>query len=101
MRFDPFSIIIRPLVTEKSTHEVETGLKRYVFEVDPRATKTQIRQAIPFLFGSGVKVKSVNTLTVKPKVRRVRGKHNKTGLSAGCKKAIVTLTEDSKELNIL
>jgi large subunit ribosomal protein L23 len=101
MRFDPFNIIIRPLITEKTTHEAETGVKRYAFEVDPRATKIQIRNAIPFLFGSAVKVKSVNTMTVKPKARRVRGKYNKSGVSGGYKKAVITLTADSKELNIL
>lgn len=80
-------IIYSPVITEKSSALAEDG-KTYVFKVDKRANKTQIKLAIEEAFG--VKVKSVNTLNTKPKKKRV-GKY--TGLTKTYKKAIVTLVD--------
>jgi large subunit ribosomal protein L23 len=84
-------IIVRPVVTEKSSAAYQTG-KVYTFEVHPDANKLQIREAVQETFS--VKVKAVNTLNVKPKkksryVRRGAGRIH--GATAGWKKAIVTL----------
>lgn len=80
-------IIISPVITEKSSHLAENG-KTYVFKVDKKANKIQIKQAIEEAFG--VKVKSVNTLNTKPKDKRV-GKY--TGQTKTYKKAIIILAD--------
>ena len=80
-------IIYAPVITEKSSQLAEDG-KTYVFKVDKRANKTQIKLAIEEAFC--VKVKSVNTLITKPKKRRV-GKY--TGTTKTYKKAIITLAD--------
>ena len=79
-------IIKAPVITEKSEAERANG--KYTFKVDPKANKIEIKQAIEKLFN--VKVKSIKTLNVKPKKRRV-GRY--TGLTNCWKKAIVTLAE--------
>lgn len=81
------NIIYSPVITEKSSALAEDG-KTYVFKVDKRANKTQIKLAIEKAFG--VKVKNINTLNTKPKKKRV-GKY--TGLTKTYKKAIVTLVD--------
>jgi large subunit ribosomal protein L23 len=92
MQKDPRQIVIRPVVTEKSFALVEEN--RYTFEVDKRATKPQIAQAVSEIFG--VTVKKVNTMNVSGKPRRVRVRK---GLTRSWKKAIVTLAEgDTIEL---
>lgn len=81
-------IIKAPIITEKSS-DLATN-NTYVFSVDVRANKTQIKQAIENIFN--VKVEKVNTINVKPKKKRVGryvGKTNKV------KKAIVKLSEGS------
>ena len=83
-----YDIIFAPVITEKSASMQEEG--KYVFIVDVRANKTQIKLAIEKIFG--VKVKSVNTMNTHPKDRRV-GKY--TGKTNRYKKAIVTLAEGS------
>lgn len=80
-------IIIAPVITEKSRYLSEDG-KSYVFKVDSRANKTQIKLAIEKAFD--VKVASVNTLNTKPKAKRV-GKYS--GFRKTYKKAIVTLED--------
>ena len=70
--------------------------KKYTFLVHTEATKTQIKEAVEKLF-EGTKVKSVNTMNLDGKTRR-RG--NTYGKTAKKKKAIVQLTEDSKEIEI-
>ncbi len=80
-------IIISPVITEKSSNLAENG-KTYVFKVDKKANKIQIKQAIEEAFG--VKVKSVNTLNTKPKDKRV-GKY--TGQTKTYKKAIIILAD--------
>ncbi|GBF77035.1 50S ribosomal protein L23 [Paenibacillus sp. 598K] len=84
-------IIKRPIITER-TSELMVA-KRYVFEVDMRANKTAIKQAIESIFG--VKVASVNTMRVPGKPKR-QGRH--AGYTSEWKKAIVQLTEESNEL---
>ena len=81
---DPYSIVKRPLVTEKSMNMTSVG--KYVFEVDKNANKIEITGAIEKLFN--VKVAKVNTLIVKGKIKRVRAVPGKT---PDWKKAYVTL----------
>jgi len=86
-------IIIKPLVTEKSTAMMEA--KKYVFQVALRSNKIQIKNAIEHLFQ--VKVKSVNTIHMPGKFKRM-GVHS--GYRPDWKKAIVTLEEGSKSIEI-
>lgn len=86
-----YDIIIRPIITERSMEA--TGTKKYVFEVAPTAGKIEIKNAVEKIFG--VKVAKVNTITVRGRYRR-QGMH--AGYTAKSKKAIVTLTADSKEI---
>lgn len=85
-------IIIRPLITEKSMDMVAD--KKYSFEVARHATKPEIAKAVEEMF-PGTKVKAVNTITMKAKPKRVRLVPGKT---ASWKKAVVTLTEESKTI---
>jgi len=85
-----YSIIRRPVVTEKSTTSRE-NMNQYLFEVDPGATKIDIANAVEKLFK--VKVNSVRTANVQGKRKRV-GRH--TGKRRDWKKAIVTLAPGSK-----
>ncbi|MDD6451131.1 50S ribosomal protein L23 [Lachnospiraceae bacterium YH-ros2228] len=89
-----YDTIIRPVVTEKSMSMM--GDKKYTFLVHKDANKTMIKEAVEKMF-DGVKVKSVNTINVLGKNKR-RGAV--TGRTAATKKAVVTLTEDSKEIEI-
>ena len=81
-----YNVIVRPIVTERSYDLMEQG--KYTFEVAKDANKYQIKDAVEEIFG--VKVVRVNTLTVKPKTKRVRYVAGKT---RSWKKAIVTLAE--------
>ena len=85
------SIIIRPVVSEKSTGLMDRGV--YVFVVDPRATKIDVRQAVERAFG--VRVDNVNTLTRKGKATRNR-RTNTVGHKPTTKRAIVTLHPGDK-----
>jgi large subunit ribosomal protein L23 len=86
------TIIIRPIVTEKSMAQSEAGQKRnkYTFLVRPEANKTEIGRAVSALWN--VRVVKVNTLMVKGKERRHSFRH-RPGKTAERKKAIVTLAE--------
>jgi Ribosomal protein L23 len=84
-------IIIAPVITEKSMAAI--ALRKYTFKVDKRAGKIEIAKAVEELFG--VKVSKVNTISM-PGQRRRQGYH--VGYTASWKKAIVTLTEDSKPI---
>ena len=87
-------VIKAPIITEKTATLSQNG-NVVVFSVDPKANKTQIKQAVEKIFD--VKVESVNTINTKPKKRRV-GKY--TGTTSKVKKAIVKLKEGSSiELN--
>lgn len=90
---DPRDLIKRPVITEKSTGLMENN--QYVFEVDRRANKTEIRQAVEKLFD--VKVDKVNTMIVPAKKKRVG---RSVGYTSEWKKAIVKLTPDSKGIEI-
>jgi len=89
----PHDIIIRPVITERSTDLQE--MNKYVFEVDKRANKTEIKQAVEKIFG--VKVKKVNTIIV-PRKPKTYGRYS--GYTKEWKKAIVTLTPDSKKIEM-
>lgn len=89
-----YDVILKPVVSEKSMNAMAE--KKYTFLVHTEATKTQIKEAVEKLF-EGTKVKSVNTMNLEGKTRR-RG--NTYGKTAKRKKAIVQLTEDSKEIEI-
>lgn len=88
---DPRDIIKRPVITERTAEYM--GENKYVFEVDIRANKTEIKQAVEAIFN--VKVSNVNTLRVPGKPKRY-GRH--FGYTPEWKKAFVTLTADSKPL---
>lgn len=83
---DQYDVVVAPVITEKST--MASGSNQVVFRVGLRATKPQIKQAVERLFD--VKVKAVNTLRQKGKVKRFRGFKGK---QKDIKKAIVTLEE--------
>jgi large subunit ribosomal protein L23 len=86
------SVIIRPIVSEKSYELLAAN--KYTFRVDPRAHKTQVRQAVEEIFG--VRVLGVSTMSVKSKPKR-RG--YTAGTTRAWKKAIVQLhPEDHIEL---
>lgn len=89
-----YDVILRPVITEKSMAGM--GDKKYTFLVHPDATKTQIKEAVEKMF-EGTKVKRVNTMNYDGKKRR-RGMV--VGRTAKTKKAIVALTEDSKDIEI-
>ena len=88
-------IIIKPVISEASMDmmEQENGTKKYVFKVMKNATKPEIAKAVEEMFG--VKVDTVNTINMKKKPKRL-GVH--AGYTSEWKKAIVTLTEDSKSI---
>ena len=90
----PEDIIIRPIVTEKSNNELQSG--KYTFEVAKKATKIQIADAVETLFS--VKVLKVNTVSVKGKEKRV-GVH--VGKTSDWKKAIVTIDTNPTEKTYL
>ena len=89
-----FDVILRPVVTEKSMADMSE--KKYTFLVHPEANKAQIKEAVEKMF-EGAKVKAVNTMNLEGKKKR-RGMV--IGKTAKKKKAIVTLTADSKEIEI-
>lgn len=89
-----YDVILKPVVTEKSMAAM--GEKKYTFLVHTEATKTMIKEAVEKMF-EGTKVKSVNTMNLDGKTKR-RGMT--FGKTAKTKKAIVTLTEDSKDIEI-
>jgi len=87
-----YDIIRRPVITEQSMADVAD--KKYVFMVDIDSNKTEIKEAVETIFG--VKVAKVNTVRMQGKVKRT-GAFPK-GKRADYKKAIVTLTADSKTI---
>ena len=89
-----YDVIQKPIITEKSMAAM--GEKKYPFLVHTDATKSQVKEAVEKMF-AGTKVKSVNTMNLDGKKRR-RGMV--VGKTAKTKKAIVQLTQDSKEIEI-
>jgi len=94
-----YDIIEKPLMTEKSMTLTEE--RKYSFYVHPKATKTQIKEAVQKMF-EGTKVERVNTMYTHPKTKqhRTRSRTYAPGKSAKKKKAIVTLTPDSSEIEL-
>lgn len=88
---DPHDIIIRPIITEASMDIMAD--RKYTFVVDKRSNKTEIKNAVEKVFG--VKVEKVNTMNMRGKKKRM-GVH--VGKKADWKKAIITLTPDSKSI---
>lgn len=86
-------VILRPIVTEASMAAMDN--KRYTFEVDVRANKTQVKHAVEDIFD--VKVAKVNIMNVKGKKKRM-GRYE--GYTRKRRKAIVTLTAESKEIQL-
>jgi large subunit ribosomal protein L23 len=91
---DPRDIILRPVVSEKSYGLLESG--SYTFEIHPDANKTQVKIAIEQIF-EGVTVVSVNTMNRQGKRKRTRTGY---GQRKSTKRAIVTLSPDSKAIEI-
>ncbi len=89
-----YDVILKPVITEKSMDLMAD--KKYTFLVHTEATKNQIKEAVEKMF-EGTKVKSVNTMNLDGKKKR-RGMT--FGKTAKTKKAIVQLTEDSKDIEI-
>lgn len=89
-----YDVILKPVITEKSMSGMAE--KEYTFLVHPEANKSQIKEAVEKMF-EGTKVERVNTMNCKGKEKR-RG--TVVGMTAKTKKAIVKLTEDSKEIEI-
>ncbi len=92
-----YQVIIRPWITEAATSL--NANNQYVFEVATEANKVEIRKAVEEIFD--VRVQDVNTVVVKGKLRRRRTRNGITqGYTKTRKKAIVTLTPDSKAIEI-
>ena len=89
-----YDVILTPVITEKSMNIMAN--KEYTFLVHPEANKTMIKEAVEKMF-EGTKVKRVNTMNIPGKKKR-RGMV--VGRTAKTKKAIVQLTEDSKDIEI-
>ena len=87
-----YDIIIKPVLTEKSYQDMAD--KKFTFQVDIRANKTEIKQALESIF-EGVKVDTVNTMRTIGKIKR-QGRTQ--GRTPEVKKAIVTLKKDSKPI---
>ncbi|ETY74904.1 50S ribosomal protein L23 [Lactiplantibacillus garii] len=86
-------VILRPVVTEASMADLDD--KRYTFDVNVQATKTQVKKAIEEIFD--VKVVKVNVMNVKGKFKR-QGRY--AGYTKKRRKAIVTLSSDSNEIKL-
>lgn len=89
---EPRDIIKRPVITENTADLMAE--KKYTFEVETKANKTEIKDAVELVFG--VNVVKVNTMNIKGKFKRM-GRYG--GYRSDRKKAIVQLSEDSKELD--
>lgn len=89
-----YDVIIKPVITEQSMNAMSQ--KTYTFYVHTDANKSMIKEAVEKMF-EGAKVKTVNTMNLDGKTKR-RGMT--FGKTAKTKKAVVTLTEDSKDIEI-
>jgi len=87
----PYDVILKPVITETSMDDAQN--KKYTFKVAVDANKTQVKLAIEEIFG--VEVAKVNVINVDGKIKRM-GRN--VGRTAASKKAVVTLTEKSKEI---
>jgi len=89
-----YDVILKPVVTEKSMNAMAD--RKYTFLVHPEANKSQVKEAVEKMF-PGTKVEKVNTMNIQGKTKRRCMTFGKT---AKTKKAIVKLTEDSKEIEV-
>ena len=89
-----YDIIIRPVITEQSMEDLD--IKKFAFEVAKYATKVEIKKAVEEIFG--VTVIKVTTTHMRGKTKRVGA--NPAGTSKNWKKAVVKLSEDSKNIEI-
>ncbi|MCI2062616.1 MAG: 50S ribosomal protein L23 [Eubacteriaceae bacterium] len=87
----PYDVILKPVITERSMADAQN--KKYTFNVAVDANKTEVKSAVEQIFD--VDVKNVNIMNVRGKKKRVG---RSMGMTAAGKKAVVTLTEDSKEI---
>jgi large subunit ribosomal protein L23 len=87
----PYDVIVKPVISERSMDDAQK--RKYTFKVAVDANKTEVKQALEEIFG--VEVKKVNIMNVSGKVKKM-GKN--VGRTAAAKKAIVTLTPKSKEI---
>lgn len=87
----PYDVIIKPVISERSMDDAQE--KKYTFKVAVDANKTHVKLAVEEIFG--VEVAKVNIMNVNGKLKRM-GRN--VGRTAASKKAIVTLTEKSKEI---
>ena len=94
-----YDVLLRPVLTEKSMAGMAT--KKYTFMVHPDANKIMIKEAIEKMF-PGTKVDKINTINLdgKKKARNMNGRYV-VGKTVAQKKAIVQLTADSKEIDIV
>lgn len=90
IQLESHQVLLRPLVTEKNMHR-STRYNQYAFEINPLATKLDVRDAVEELFD--VRVSKVRTQNRKGKPRRFRFR---TGYTKDWKKAIVSLHEDDR-----
>lgn len=88
-----YQTIIKPIITEETMNLASD--KKYVFQVAKEANKAEVRQAVEKIFG--VNVAKVNIMNVNGKTKRM-GRY--VGKTADYKKAVITLTADSKEIEI-
>lgn len=86
-------ILKRPVITERSSEQMD--LNKYTFEVDTRANKTQVKDAVEEIFG--VTVEKVNVMNYKGKFKRM-GRH--AGYTNKRRKAVVTLAADSNDIEL-
>ncbi len=91
-----YDVILKPVITEKSMNL--TAEKKYTFLVHPDATKSMIKDAVEKMF-SGTIVESVHTMNFDGKKRR-RSMRDPYGRTSKTKKAIVTLTEESEDIEL-
>jgi large subunit ribosomal protein L23 len=87
----PYDVIIKPVISERSMEDAQA--KKYTFKVATDANKTEVKKAVEEIFD--VEVKKVNIMNVVGKEKRM-GRY--VGTTAATKKAIVTLTDSSKEI---
>lgn len=90
---DARDVIKRPIITEASMYVMDD--KKYTFEVDVRANRTQVKKAVESVFG--VKVEKVNIMNTPRKLKRM-GRYQ--GYTKKRRKAIVKLTADSNEIEL-
>ena len=93
---DQLSILVKPLLTEKTNALRDGKKKQYAFQVNPRANKNQIREAVEKLFGVKTLACSVLNVRGKQKTMGMRGGRRATGFTSSWKKAYVTLAENQK-----